>query len=107
MDPHYLRSGVVIQKSDVYIFGVLLLELLTGVQAFRNGRLLTASVEPRVAASWWTRGWGARQPWWRWRSRACVGDNPGLRPSMADAVRALEQLQHGRSLLGAGRKAVD
>ncbi|CAD6209226.1 unnamed protein product [Miscanthus lutarioriparius] len=109
VDPHYLRSGVVTKKSDVYSFGVLLLELLTGVQAFHDGRLLTASVAPKLAAA----GNGVsgelvdRRLGCRYDAReaaavvalaaACVGDNPSLRPSMADVVRTLEQLQHGRS----------
>jgi serine/threonine protein kinase len=93
VDPHYLRSGVVTKKSDVYSFGVLLLELLTGVQAFRDGRLLTASVAPKLAAAanaadgtlpsprdvvseLVDRRLGCRydarerRPWWRWRPRA-------------------------------------
>ncbi|CAD6201606.1 unnamed protein product [Miscanthus lutarioriparius] len=110
VDPHYLRSGVVTKKSDVYSFGVLLLELLTGVQAFHDGRLLTASVAPKLAAA---AGDGVacelvdRRLGCRYDAReaaavvalaaACVGNNPGLRPSMADVVRTLEQLQHGRS----------
>uniref|UniRef100_A0A804RBC3 Salt tolerance receptor-like cytoplasmic kinase 1 n=1 Tax=Zea mays TaxID=4577 RepID=A0A804RBC3_MAIZE len=115
VDPHYLRSGVVTKKSDVYSFGVLLLELLTGVQAFRDGRLLTASVAPRLAAAA-AGDLVDRRLGCRYDAReaaavlalaaACVRDKPGLRPSMADVVRALEQLQpqHGRSLLGAGGK---
>jgi serine/threonine protein kinase len=111
VDPHYLRSGVVTKKSDVYSFGVLLLELLTGVQAFRDGRLLTASVAPKLAAA--AAGDGVagelvdRRLGCRYDAReaaavvalaaTCVGDNPSLRPSMADVVRTLEQLQHGRS----------
>ncbi|KAF0932877.1 hypothetical protein E2562_012197 [Oryza meyeriana var. granulata] len=50
VDPHYLRSGVVTKKSDVYSFGVLLLELLTGMQAFSDGQLLTAAVAPKLKA---------------------------------------------------------
>jgi serine/threonine protein kinase len=119
VDPHYLRSGVVTKKSDVYSFGVLLLELLTGVQAFRDGRLLTASVAPKLAAAANAADGTLPSPrdvvselvdrrlGCRYDAReaaavvalaaACVGDNPSLRPSMADVVRTLEQLQHGRS----------
>jgi serine/threonine protein kinase len=52
VDPHYIRSGVVTKKSDVYSFGVLLLELLTGMEAFcaEEGRLLTAVLAPRLRA---------------------------------------------------------
>lgn len=50
VDPHYIRSGVVTKKTDVYSFGVLLLELLTGMEAFCpvEGRLLTAVLAPRL-----------------------------------------------------------
>ncbi|WVZ55143.1 hypothetical protein U9M48_005843 [Paspalum notatum var. saurae] len=111
VDPHYLRSGVVTKKSDVYSFGVLLLELLTGVQAFCDGRLLTAAVTSRIG------GGAAAGPCDVGRlvdrrlgvrydadeaaavvalAAACVGDNPSLRPSMADVVRALERGGRGQ-----------
>ncbi|KAL2537203.1 Protein kinase superfamily protein [Forsythia ovata] len=35
LDPAYLSSGVVTQKTDVYSFGVLLLQLLTGQKVWR------------------------------------------------------------------------
>ncbi|KAM0926491.1 hypothetical protein ACQ4PT_003545 [Festuca glaucescens] len=102
VDPHYLRSGVLTRKSDVYSFGVLLLELLTGTQPFHDGRLLTSAVVPMIKA-------GSRDVNKLVDQRlgcqfdaaeaaavatlavACVGENPALRPSMADVVRALEQ----------------
>ncbi|KAJ1299137.1 hypothetical protein BS78_01G508700 [Paspalum vaginatum] len=100
VDPHYLRSGVVTKKSDVYSFGVLLLELLTGVQAFRDGRLLTAAVTSSMAGGavgrLVDRRLGVRYDADEAAAvvalaAACVGDNPSLRPSMADVVRALER----------------
>jgi serine/threonine protein kinase len=44
VDLHYIRSGLLTTKTDVYSFGVLLLELLTGIEAFcpMEARLLTA-----------------------------------------------------------------
>uniref|UniRef100_J3LJ72 Protein kinase domain-containing protein n=1 Tax=Oryza brachyantha TaxID=4533 RepID=J3LJ72_ORYBR len=105
VDPHYLRSGVVTKKSDVYSYGVLLLELLTGTQAFCDGRLLTAAVAPKLRADPFDvqrlvdqrlgcQYNAAEAANVAALAAACVGDNPSLRPSMADVVRTLEQ--HGQ-----------
>ncbi|KAF8780253.1 hypothetical protein HU200_001923 [Digitaria exilis] len=101
VDPHYLRSGVVTKKTDVYSFGVLLLELLTGVQPFRDGRLLTAAVAPKIIGDDAPRIIVDRRLGCRYDAdeaaavlalaAACVGDNPTLRPSMPDVVRALQR----------------
>ncbi|CAN6296835.1 unnamed protein product [Urochloa humidicola] len=101
-DPHYLRSGVLTNKSDVYSFGVLLLELITGVQPFRDGRpLLTAALAPRISAACDAGDLVDHRLGGRYDAAeaaamvalaaACVGDNPSLRPSMADVVRTLER----------------
>ncbi|XP_042509908.1 salt tolerance receptor-like cytoplasmic kinase 1 [Macadamia integrifolia] len=34
MDPHYMRTGIASKKNDVYSYGVIILELLTGLEAF-------------------------------------------------------------------------
>ncbi|KAJ6850634.1 protein kinase APK1A [Iris pallida] len=53
-DPVLLRTGVVSKKTDIYSFGVLLLELITGAPAFveepedGSHSLLTAAVGPAV-----------------------------------------------------------
>ncbi|XP_052146705.1 salt tolerance receptor-like cytoplasmic kinase 1 [Oryza glaberrima] len=103
VDPHYLRSGVVTKKSDVYSFGVLLLELLTGTQAFCDGMLLTAAVAPKLkgAAAGDVEKLVDERLGCQYNAAeaatvaalaaACVGDNPSLRPSMADVVRTLEK----------------
>ena len=114
VDPHYIRSGVVTKKSDVYSFGVLLLELLTGMEAFcaEEGRLLTAVLAPRLRASCDARGLvderlgtaydAAEAAAVAALAAACVGENPSLRPSMADVVRTLEQGAQG-SISAVGR----
>ncbi|GJN30063.1 hypothetical protein PR202_gb18340 [Eleusine coracana subsp. coracana] len=103
VDPHYIRSGVLTNKSDVYSFGVLLLELVTGVQPFSDGGgLLTAAVSSSISKSDVANNklvdhrLGCRYDADEAAvvlalALACVGDNPSLRPSMADVVRTLEQ----------------
>ncbi|KAL2237907.1 probable receptor-like protein kinase At1g33260 [Sesamum indicum] len=46
-DPHYLRTGLATKKNDVYSFGVIVLELITGMEAFNpsSGERLTTKVE--------------------------------------------------------------
>lgn len=48
-DPAYLRTGIASKKNDVYSFGVVVLELVTGLEAFRadKGQVL-ASMAARM-----------------------------------------------------------
>ncbi|KAI3469052.1 hypothetical protein Pfo_025715 [Paulownia fortunei] len=49
-DPHYLRTGLASKKNDVYSFGVIVLELITGIQAFNplSRERLTTRAEPML-----------------------------------------------------------
>ncbi|WOL06257.1 hypothetical protein Cni_G14989 [Canna indica] len=104
IDPHYLRSGMISKKSDVYSFGVLLLELVTGAEAFDAGRelRLTAAMGPvlkdpqgRAAEAVDAKLGGEFDSGEAKEAVAiaamCVGDNPSLRPSMAEVVRLLRE----------------
>ncbi|CAD6260142.1 unnamed protein product [Miscanthus lutarioriparius] len=102
VDPHLLRSGVATKKSDVYSFGVLLLELLTGKEAAcrETGHRLTAAVRPKLSDGQVSdvldqRLGGdydvAEAAAVAELAMRCVSDSPGLRPSMADVVRVLQE----------------
>ena len=38
MAPEYTQSGLITEKADVYAFGVVLLEILTGIKAIEFSR---------------------------------------------------------------------
>lgn len=49
-DPQYLRTGIASTKNDVYSFGVIILELVMGMEAFcpERGQLLTSIAGPML-----------------------------------------------------------
>lgn len=104
IDPHYIRSGTITKKNDIYSFGVLLLEILTGIEAFsaEKEQLLTAVLRPRL------KNVGGeidglvdkklgldfdRDEAVALASVAvlCISENASMRPSMAEVVRILEE----------------
>ncbi|KAK1376218.1 Protein kinase domain-containing protein [Heracleum sosnowskyi] len=50
LDPHYLKTGLASKKQDIYSFGVILLELITGTEAFcaKNRKNLTTIADPMI-----------------------------------------------------------
>lgn len=103
-DPLYLRTGLASKKNDVYGFGVVVLELVTGIEAFSatSGERLTARAEPllrdaeKVAEMVDPRIRGevdleeARAM--AALAAACINcDSPGVRPSASDILTAMRR----------------
>uniref|UniRef100_A0A0E0I124 Protein kinase domain-containing protein n=1 Tax=Oryza nivara TaxID=4536 RepID=A0A0E0I124_ORYNI len=109
--PDYVETARLTARSDVWSFGVVLLELLTGHRAFDRSR-----PRPDQKLVDWARRHPAGTRWFsrlpdprlagRYSHRAaqdvaalawrCLADRAGERPSMAEAARALERAaRHG------------
>ncbi|KAA8528175.1 hypothetical protein F0562_035574 [Nyssa sinensis] len=107
--PEYVSTGHLTTKSDIYSFGVVLLELLTGRRAMDKTRpkreqnlvdwakpYLTSSrrmrcvMDPRLAGQYSVKG--AKQM--ALLALQCVSLNPKGRPRMPAIIETLERLQH-------------
>ncbi|XP_051115254.1 probable receptor-like protein kinase At1g33260 isoform X2 [Andrographis paniculata] len=105
-DPHYLRTGLVSKKNDVYSFGVILLELITGKEALdpSTGRWLTATaqpllqqrgdeinpavvemMDPRLRGEFELEDTKAMAA----LAAACLADSPALRPSASEILATM------------------
>ena len=110
-DPFFLRTSIVSKKSDVYSYGVLILEVVTGSPAAGSsegsGVYLTASVLPRVRStgiaglidSRLGNDYDAIEASDIVKiAMECVAAQPGLRPTMSQ-VRAVVAEKVARSTM--------
>ncbi|CAK9880585.1 unnamed protein product [Sphagnum jensenii] len=105
VDPHYLRTGQAVDKNDVYSYGVLLLELITGRRAIQKKLSLVTwckefltsdqSLLPVLLPRMVDRGiLPAEYSLEQLQNvvkvaRACLDDSPERRPSMKEVLIAL------------------
>ncbi|KAD4178544.1 hypothetical protein E3N88_27135 [Mikania micrantha] len=107
--PEYINTGHLTTKSDIYSFGVVLLELLTGKRAMDKARpknehylvdwakpYLTSSrrlryiIDPKLAGQYSVRGTKEMAQ----LALNCVNLNPKDRPKMSEIIETLEGVQN-------------
>lgn len=100
LDPEYLLTHKLTDKSDVYSLGVVLLEILTGLKPISHGKNIVREV--KIAHQTGTMFSIADNRMGSYPSEClekfvslalwCCNDKPEKRPSMSDVVRELENI---------------
>ncbi|XP_078430554.1 proline-rich receptor-like protein kinase PERK3 isoform X2 [Wolffia australiana] len=115
--PEYIESGAMTEKADIYAFGVVLLELITGRRAVDMGRakgqqllsdwarpsLTTPSALGRILDPWLDPSQTARQATaMATAASLCLRRDPLVRPTMSQVIRILEGERMVADLVGPG-----
>lgn len=105
LDPAYMESGWLTFKSDVYAFGVVLLELITGKQSVnKDGTMLTVEMAPYLSSPGNSilqvvdplLGGNYSKPGVRKLAslaKSCLHIDPDMRPAMADLLIHLNRVE--------------
>ncbi|MCD7464522.1 hypothetical protein HAX54_052932 [Datura stramonium] len=110
-DPHYLRTGIASKKNDIYSFGVIILELISGVEAFssvsgerliskaapilKNVSNVAEMMDPRLHRSYELEEAKAMMT----LAALCLSDFPGLRPSASEILETMRSRTSSISFL--------
>eukprot|EP00271_Cylindrocystis_brebissonii_P001007 TRINITY_DN11255_c0_g1_i1.p1 TRINITY_DN11255_c0_g1~~TRINITY_DN11255_c0_g1_i1.p1 ORF type:complete len:460 (+),score=82.88 TRINITY_DN11255_c0_g1_i1:1246-2625(+) len=109
LDPKYLETGQVTKKSDMYAFGVMLLELLTGKPASSDvgdeplavwaGDTLARKkpnfhdfCDPRIRDEFETRSMQRSVHKLAMSAKWCISDDPNTRPQAADMIETIKSI---------------
>ncbi|KAJ7960122.1 Protein kinase [Quillaja saponaria] len=115
--PEYMATGHLTKRSDVYTFGVVLLEIMSGRRALdqnmpsgehslvewakpylNSKRRVFQIMDARIEGQYPVRGAMKTAN----LANLCLSTEPKLRPTMEVVVRTLEQLQDSNDMGGAG-----
>ncbi|KAF1883870.1 hypothetical protein Lal_00038363 [Lupinus albus] len=100
LDPEYLLTHKLTDKSDVYSLGIVYLELLTGMKPISHGKNIVREVNVACESGMIYSIIDSRMGFYQSDcldkflnlALSCCQDNPDLRPSMLDIVRELEDI---------------